>query len=110
MPGLVPGIHVFPGGNARRGWMTNFDSKELDRALAVARLGTVVAAEILRRVAEFGPRTARAAMAPPAVARETIAIAVLVVVAIRRGVLCVLLLRRRAGDEGRQLSGIAAGG
>ena len=45
-------------------------------------------------------------MTPPAMTRVTLTVAVLVV-AVRAGTLCALL-RLRSGDEGRQLSGIAA--
>src|SRR5438477_9677960 len=62
--------------------------------------------EFLRRVRQVRPRaagTARAAMTPAAVTR--IAVTALILVAVRLGGLRVLL-RLRAGDEGRQLPGI----
>jgi len=62
--------------------------------------------EFLRHVRQVRPRSAgtnRAAMTSPAVAR--IAVATLIVVAVRLGGLHALL-RLRAGDEGRQLSGV----
>ena len=63
--------------------------------------------EFLRHVRQVGPRAAGTAMAPAAVTR--IAVAALVVVAVRLGGLRVLL-RLRAGDEGRQLAGISGRG
>src|SRR5260221_419695 len=59
---------------------------------------------VLRSAGAWGAaRAARAAMTPAAVTR--IAVAALILVAVRLGGLCVLL-RLRAGDEGRQLTGI----
>ena len=62
--------------------------------------------EFLRHIRQIRPRATRAtraAMTAPAVTR--IAVAALVVVAVRLGGLRALL-RLRAGDEGRQLAGI----
>jgi hypothetical protein len=66
--------------------------------------------EFLRHIRQIRPRATRAtraAMTAPAVTR--IAVAALVVVAVRLGGLRVLL-RLRAGDEGRQLAGIGGSG
>src|SRR5689334_20034586 len=60
--------------------------------------------EFLRQVRPRAAGTARAPMTPAAMTR--IAVAALIVVAVRLGGLRVLL-RLRAGDEGRQLAGIS---
>src|SRR5258708_3261475 len=70
------------------------------------RIVAIVAMQFLRHVRQVRPRaagTARATMTPAAVTR--IAVAALILVAVRLGGLRVLL-RLRACDERRQLSGI----